>query len=113
MAMGILKKAGLVEVDSGAGKEVRLTPRGLAAQRDALQLLAQVENRWVDHFGEPTIQRLRGALERLVHKQHDGFPLLLQGLKPYPGTWRASLPEVQTLPCFPMVLHRGGHPDGS
>lgn len=113
MAMGILKKAGLIEIDSGAGKTVRLTPRGLAAQRGALQLLAQVENRWVDHFGKPTMERLRGVLEGLVHKQHDGFPLLLQGLKPYPGTWRSSVPEIQMLPRFPMVLHRGGHPDGS
>jgi DNA-binding MarR family transcriptional regulator len=113
MAMGILKKSGLIEIDSGSSKTVRLTPRGLAAQRDALQLLSEVENRWVDHFGKPTIQRLRGVLERLVYKSHDGSPLLLQGLKPYPGTWRASLAEVQTLPRFPMVLHRGGHPDGS
>jgi DNA-binding MarR family transcriptional regulator len=114
MAMGILKKAELVEIDSGAGKTVRLTPRGLAAQRDALQLLAQVENRWVDHHGKPAIQRLREILERLVHKSNDGSPLpLLQGLKPYPGTWRASLPEIRRLPRFPMVLHRGGYPDGS
>jgi DNA-binding MarR family transcriptional regulator len=113
MAMGILKKAGLVEIDSGAGKTVRLTPRGLAAQRDALQLLVQVENRWVGHFGKPTMERLRGLLESFVHKQYDGSRLLFQGLKPYPGTWRASLPDVRTLPRFPMVLHRGGHPDGS
>jgi hypothetical protein len=106
MAMGILKKAKMVEIDSGAGKTVRLTPRGLAAQRDAGQLLAQVEDRWVDRHGKPTIQRLREVLERLA-------PLLLQGLKPYEGTWRASLPEIHTLPRFPMVLHRGGYPDGS
>jgi DNA-binding MarR family transcriptional regulator len=113
MAIGILKKAGLIEVDSGAGKTVRLTPRGVGARRDALQLLAGVENHWVRHFGESTIQRLRGVLESLVHKSHDGSPLLLQGLKPYPGAWRASLPEIQILPRFPVVLHRGGHPDGS
>jgi hypothetical protein len=113
MAMGILKKAELVEIASGAAKTVRLTPLGLAAQRDALQLLTEVENRWVDHFGKGTIQRLRDVLQRLVHPSHGGSPLLLQGLKPYPDTWRASTPEVQTLPRFPMVLHRGGYPDGS
>jgi hypothetical protein len=113
MAMGILKKDGLVEIDSGAARTVRLTPRGLAAQRGALQLLAQVENRWVHHHGKLTIQRLRDVLELLVHKSHDGSTLLLQGLKPYPGTWRAALPEIQVLPRFPMVLHRGGYPDGS
>ena len=113
MAMGILKKAQLVEIDSGAGKTVRLTPRGLTARRNALQLLEEVGNRWVRHHGKPTIQRLREVLDRLIHKSHGSSPLLLQGLKPYPGTWRASLPGVQTLPRFPMVLHRGGHPDGS
>jgi hypothetical protein len=113
MAMGILKKAQLIEIDSGTGKAVRLTPQGLAAQRNAIQWLEEVENRWVRHHGKPTIQRLREVLGRLVHKSHDSSPLLLQGLKPYPGTWRASLPDVQTLPRFPMVLHRGGHPDGS
>jgi hypothetical protein len=113
MAMGILKKAEWVEIDSGAGKMVRLTPLGVAAQRDALQLLAEVENRWVLHFGQPTIQRLRAVLERLVHNSHHGSPLLLQGLKPYPDNWRASTPEIKMLPRFPMVLHRGGYPDGS
>jgi hypothetical protein len=113
MAMGILKKARLVEIDSGASKTVRLTPVGLAAQRGALQLLAEVEDRWVHHFGEPTIQQLRGVLERLVHKSRDGSPLLFQGLKPHPDTWRALTPEAQTLPRFPMVLHRGGYSDGS
>jgi hypothetical protein len=113
MAMGILKKAALVDIESGAARTVRLTPRGLAAQRGAVQLLAKVEDRWVHHHGKPTIQRLREVLEHIVQKQHDGSPLLLQGLKPYPGAWRASLPEIQTLPRFPMVLHRGGYPDGS
>ena len=113
MAMGILKKAALVEIGSGAAKTVRLTPLGVAAQGDALQLLAEVENRWVDHFGKRTIQRLREVLHHLVHHSHGGSPLLLQGLKPYPDNWRASTPEVQTLPRFPLVLHRGGYPDGS
>jgi hypothetical protein len=98
MAMGILTKAELVEIDSGAGKTVRLTPRGLAAQRDALQLLAQVESRWVHHHGKPTIRRLREVLEPLVQKQYDGSPLLLQGLKPNPGSWRASLPSCLVSP---------------
>jgi hypothetical protein len=113
MAMGILKKAALVEIDSGAAKTVRLTPRGLAGQQSALGALVEVENRWVHHHGKPTIQRLRKVSERIVQKSYEGSALLLQGLKPYPGTWRASLPGTQTLPRFPMVLHRGGYPDGS
>jgi hypothetical protein len=27
--------------------------------------------------------------------------------------WRASVPNPETLPHYPMVLHRGGYPDGS
>jgi hypothetical protein len=38
---------------------------------------------------------------------------LFQGLEPYPEGWRASRPNPSTLPHFPMVLHRGGFPDGS
>jgi hypothetical protein len=38
---------------------------------------------------------------------------LPRGLKPYPDGWRASLPPPQGLPHYPMILHRGGFPDGS
>ena len=50
--------------------------------------------------------------------------LLALGLRPHPGGWRGSKPYLaQTeamledptgmLPHYPMVLHRGGWPDGS
>jgi hypothetical protein len=35
------------------------------------------------------------------------------GLEPYPDGWRASVRRPETLPHFPMVMHRGGFPDGS
>jgi hypothetical protein len=38
---------------------------------------------------------------------------LFEGLKPHPGNWRSTLPTPKILPHFPMVLHRGGYPDGS
>ena len=38
---------------------------------------------------------------------------LMAGLEPYPDNWRAGTPPPRTLPHFPMVLHRGGFPDGS
>ncbi|MGA2826507.1 MAG: hypothetical protein ABSF03_10325 [Streptosporangiaceae bacterium] len=34
-------------------------------------------------------------------------------LEPYPGNWRADVRAPRTLPHYPMVLHRGGYPDGS
>lgn len=38
---------------------------------------------------------------------------LMAGTAPYPDGWRAKAPPPVTLPRFPMVLHRGGYPDGS
>ena len=35
------------------------------------------------------------------------------GLQPYPDGWRAKVRAPETLPHHPMVLHRGGFPDGS
>jgi hypothetical protein len=106
MAMGILKKANLVEIGGEGGKPVRLNARGLAAQQSAHNLLTEVESRWERRFGKSTLQRLRQVLEYFAGG-------LQEGLKPYPDNWRASTPQLQTLPHFPMVLHRGGYPDGS
>ena len=38
---------------------------------------------------------------------------LFRGLEPYPDGWRAKVRKPDTLPHYPMVLHRGGFPDGS
>jgi hypothetical protein len=38
---------------------------------------------------------------------------LFRGLEPHPGGWRESVRKPDTLPHHPMVLHRGGYPDGS
>ncbi len=35
------------------------------------------------------------------------------GLVAYPDNWRAAVRRPATLPHYPMVLHRGGYPDGS
>ena len=40
-------------------------------------------------------------------------PPLFQALEPYPDNWRAAVCPPGTLPYYPMVLHRGGYPDGS
>jgi hypothetical protein len=53
---------------------------------------------------------LRAALEPLAAGQPSP---LFGGLEPYPDNWRASIRRPGTLPHFPMVLHRGGYPDGS
>jgi methyltransferase (TIGR00027 family) len=113
-AMGVLLRARLAveEPDPAAsrGQVARLTPRGLLAQGLYLEQLGAIEDRWRDRFGGDTIGALRQPLEGLALGQP---PPLFQGLEPYPDNWRASVRPPRTLPYYPMVLHRGGYPDGS
>jgi DNA-binding MarR family transcriptional regulator len=115
MAMGILRKKSLtVEEPEALGSRVKvacLTSKGRAAQDAYRKLLATLEERWQARFGKRAIGALRKSLERLV-----GDPAqspLFRGLEPYPDGWRASVRKPDTLPHYPMVLHRGGFPDGS
>jgi len=97
-AMGVLLRARLAieEPDSAAkrGKVARLIPAGLQAQHLYRELLGTVEERWTQRFGRDTIGALRQPLETLAAAA-DGRP------------------PPRTLPHYPMVLHRGGYPDGS
>jgi methyltransferase (TIGR00027 family) len=95
------------------GKVVRLTASGLDAQRAYIECLATIEDRWQERFGDDAVSALRHALEPLATGS-DGQPSpLFGGLEPYPDNWRASVKPPVTLPYYPMVLHRGGYPDGS
>jgi DNA-binding MarR family transcriptional regulator len=109
MALGILGKKHLAVVGpdpaGSRAKIVRLTPPGVEAQDAYRQLLASIEERWQERFGVETIRALRDVLGRLIP--------VLEKLQPYPDGWRASVPRPDTLPHYPMVLHRGGFPDGS
>jgi DNA-binding MarR family transcriptional regulator len=117
MALGIAGKAGLVvqEPDQAGsrGKTVSLTARGVHAQRGYFARVADAEQAFRSRFGDEVISGLRAALEPLAESR-DGQPSpLLGGLDPYPDGWRASAGRPATLPHYPMVLHRGGYPDGS
>jgi predicted transcriptional regulator len=115
MALGFMGKLGLsVEEQEGAGKArmVKLTPKGRAAQLAYQRLENEVEARWEQRFGE-RIPRLRKALEKLLGDSGRDQTELLKGTEPAKGCWRAEVPRPKTLPWFPMVLHRGGYPDGS
>lgn len=68
-----------------------------------------MQNRWQARFGGPAIRAVREALGQLT----GDHARLVAGLEPPPGGWRASQREPATLPHYPMVLHRGGFPDGS
>ncbi len=139
MSVGFLERNGYVEVGAdpagagagagagGRGKFVRLTERGVRARDGRARLAARIELGWEDRFGAGEVERLRGVLRELVtRRSDDGRPTLAIGLEPGPGSggWRAhGVYRAQTramladpaaaLPRHPMVLHRGGYPDGS
>jgi hypothetical protein len=86
----------------------RPSPKGRYAQDKHREQLGAVEDRWQARFGGETLGAARDALEQLT----GDHARLAAGLEPPPGGWRASLRRPVTLPHYPMVLHRGGFPDG-
>jgi DNA-binding MarR family transcriptional regulator len=118
-AVGFLQRHGFAVVEpdpASRSKLVRLTAQGLAAQAQHATLAKAVEQRWR--------RRLGGDFDRLARAIITG-PQLALGLQPYPDGWRAArnpyrvrtqamlADPASALPQYPMVLHRGGYPDGS
>jgi len=116
-AVGFLQKrrVAVVEQDptGGRAKIVRLTPKGREAQDAYRDLFAIIEERWQARFGKDTISTLGEQLRRLAGEPTAEISPLFRGLEPYPDGWRAAVRKPDTLPHYPMVLHRGGFPDGS
>ncbi|HEX4258836.1 MAG TPA: hypothetical protein VH089_27360 [Streptosporangiaceae bacterium] len=118
MALGLLTRGDLAVVGPAPGggrfKAARLTDRGQEARWAYTDLLGKTDSRAAQRFGADTVAGLRSALERLAGDPADpAHTPLMAGLEPYPDSWRADVRPPQTLPHFPMVLHRGGFPDGS
>ena len=117
MALSFLEKQGyaVVKPDSAASrtKVLVLTAKGKRARDAYHQLVLAIENRWQADFGDSAIRDLRDSLQRLVGEPPAQTSPLLRGLDPYPDGWRAALPKPECLPHYPMILHRGGFPDGS
>jgi hypothetical protein len=88
-------------------KVVTLTLKGQVAQTACKQRLKLVEENWQERFSKGAILNLRESLAHLPVEK------LFEGMEPHPGGWRASVRKPETLPHYPMVLHRGGYPDGS
>jgi hypothetical protein len=116
MAMGLAVKDGVAEEvprPTGRGKLARLTAKGATLQQEYAKLTALVEDRWRARYGPVLVDSLRAALSQLADPSSGGHGPLWRGLGPYPDGWRASVRAPDTLPHYPMVLHRGGFPDGS
>ncbi len=116
MAAGFAGKRGLVVIepapDGGKVKVARLTRQGVRARQEYTELLSSLEARWRFRFGADSVDSLRDCLEPLAGGGGPRSPLFA-GLEPDPNGWRAAVRPPATLPHYPMVLHRGGYPDGS
>jgi hypothetical protein len=116
MATGFTGRADVTSIgadpDGGRWKVVRLTPKGRVSRDLYADRLNSLEERWRQRFGDDALTGLRASLERLAGSGGPDSPLFA-GLEPSPENWRADVRLPQTLPHFPMVLHRGGYPDGS
>lgn len=116
-ALRFLQKYGYVIIEpdpaGSRGKAVRLTPQGREAQNTYYHLVWAIEEQWQTRFGQDTMSALRRTLERLVGESTTQLSPLFKGLEPYSDGWRALVRQAATLPHYPMVLHRGGYPDGS
>jgi hypothetical protein len=116
MATGFSERADVAKVVAGPGgsrwKIARLTPKGVLVRDLYADRLEALEEGWRQRFGSGVIADVRARLERLTGSGGPDSPLF-DGLEPDPGNWRADVRPPQTLPHFPMVLHRGGFPDGS
>ncbi len=114
MAMTVLEPAGLaVTGKEGRWQTVSLTAKGLSAQRVHAEHLTACERAWQEPHDPAAIRAIREVLEPLVATDGSTPPRLFECLRPYPEGWRASVRPPIALPHYPMVLHRGGYPDGS
>lgn len=113
MAVGFLERRNLANVLSeGRTRVMTLTPSGLAARADYRRLVPKIEAQWRSRFGDDAPRRVRYALENAVTGE-SGRALLAEATTAPPTGWRASAKTPTVLPWQPMVLHRGGFPDGS
>jgi hypothetical protein len=112
MALTWLTKNGYAEVNA---KRARVTVAGLDALQGVDRRHEEVEAR----FGD-LAHRLRAAMQPFLARPD----ALAEGLHPPEGGWRGEPPYLEQtervvsdplahLPRYPLVLHRGGWPDGS
>ena len=96
------------------GRRARLADdRGVRAKAAGARRRDRILDEWRERLGPDTVSAVGEALAPIVGDgTRTGSPLFA-GLQAPAGTWRAGRPASERLPWFPMVLHRGGYPDGS
>jgi hypothetical protein len=94
-------------------KRLLLTPAGIDAGDDYRSRAESVEQAWAHEQGADVVGRLRRALERIVVAPTLDRSPLAPLVDPPPDCWRAWVKRPTTLPHYPMMLHRGGYPDGA
>jgi DNA-binding MarR family transcriptional regulator len=99
--------------NASRGQVLRLTAKGRGAQAKYRRILADTEDAWRSTYGSVAMDNLRQALEALVGDGNLASSPLAAGIEPQPENWRATVRRPETLPHYPMVLHRGAYPDGS
>jgi hypothetical protein len=113
VAIGLLEKQEMASITTQQRvRMLALTPRGLKERQVYEDAICAIETRWRSQYGERVVTRLRKALEQIVSGP-EGKRFLAAAVAVPPGGWRALVKPADTLPWQPMVLHRGGYPDGS
>jgi DNA-binding MarR family transcriptional regulator len=116
-SLGRLQERGFIASKAASSSSRRktfmLTSKGRIAQSAYYRQVEDIEQQWQKLLGKATVDSLREALGRLDGDATAQRSPLFRGLKPYPEGWRAAVPKPEVLPDYPMVLHRGGFPDGS
>jgi DNA-binding MarR family transcriptional regulator len=128
MSVGFLIRRKLATFEADPTKPrtklVRLTQRGADAALAHRSRVADVEDGWRTRLGARKVGDLRRALDAVLTAPGRERPALSDGLVPPPTGWRAWKQYVakteafvadplNALPHHPMVLHRGGWPDGN
>jgi hypothetical protein len=126
MSLTVLKRHRLADVGpattAARGQAAHLTPRGLATQAGWASTVRETHRSW-EASARPAAE-LRTELTALLEHRSGDEPTLAVGLRPFLDGWRAQRPyltqtsavradPIAALPAHPMVLHRGGWPDGS
>jgi len=127
MSVSYLEKTGYAESRSdpsaSRGKIMVLTSLGRQMKHTSHEHVRELEAKWESRFANGAVEELRDALRALLDRREGTRWLLAYGLQPSPDGWRNRQPyraqtmrfidDPRTLPHYPMVLHRGGWPDGS